>query len=67
MRREFWQSHDCSGYSCRVSITWDTPRDMPELPPERMAAAEEIAEDILVKLAKKPLEVVSAMMGRTAP
>ena len=22
MRREFWQSHDCSGYRCRVSIDW---------------------------------------------
>lgn len=64
MRREFYQTHDCSGYRCRVSIEWDTPRDV-ELTPERQAAAEEIADVAMAALMRKPLEVVQAMMGRS--
>lgn len=64
MRREFWQSHDSSGYRARISIEWDTPRNV-ELQPERAAAAEEIADEVMRVLAPKPLEIVSAMMGRS--
>lgn len=63
MRREFWQSHDSSGYRVRVTIEWETPRDV-ELLPERAAQAEEIADEVMAALAPKPLEIVQAMMGR---
>lgn len=65
MRREFWQSHDCSGYRARISIEWDTPRDVEELAGDRAARAEEIAADVLAALGPKPFEIVQAMMGRT--
>jgi hypothetical protein len=66
MRREYWQSHDSSGFRAKVTVELETPRDAPELPPERMARAEEIAEDVMEKLAPKPLEIVQAMMGRSS-
>lgn len=66
MRREFWQTHDCSGYRAKISIEWETPRGVEELAGDRGAQAEEIATEVLAKLAPKPLEIVQAMMGRTA-
>lgn len=67
MRREFWQSHDCSGYRARISIEWETPRGVEELAGDRDARAEEIAADVLAHLGPKPFEIVQAMMGRTTP
>jgi hypothetical protein len=64
MRREYWQSHDCSGYRARISVVWETPNDVESLADPHNVAAEKIAEDVLAALAPKPLEIVQAMMGR---
>lgn len=66
MRKEFWQSHDCSGYRAKISIEWETPRGVDELAGDRQADAEVIADQALAALARKPLEIVQAMMGRTS-
>lgn len=60
---KFWQSHNCNGYRAEITIEWSVPEGV-ELLPERAAAAEEIADESLSVLARRPFELVQAMQGR---
>ena len=63
--RSIFQSHECAGYSAKVTIEWTVPArvDADQLPAWRLGKAEEIAEDLLAKLGPQTMEMVKAMRG----
>lgn len=66
-KRVFYQSHSCEGFSARVTIEWDIPPTSDEsVIGARIAAAEEIADDILRSSGGKMRDMVQIMRGRSA-
>lgn len=64
MSRTFYQSHSCAGFSARVTIEWDIPKTCDEtFIANRLAAAEDIADQILGFSGSKMRDMVQTMRG----
>jgi hypothetical protein len=62
--RTYFQSHSCEGFSARVTIEWDIPPTSDEtVIAARIAAAEDIADQILAAAGGKVRDMVQTMRG----
>jgi hypothetical protein len=65
-KRTFYQTHSCEGFSAKVTIEWDIPPTSDEIAIRaRIAAAEDIADDILKMAGGKMRDMVQTMRGQT--
>lgn len=64
-QRMYFQSHECAGYSAKVTIEWHVPDGLTEEYANVAGArAEEIADDLISKLGPKTYEMVQAMRSK---
>lgn len=63
--QSFWQSHECGGYSAKVTVEWHVPDNLTD---EAWNIADargaQEAEEIFARLGPKTAEIVQRMRGR---